>query len=314
MCIIAAKAAGIPMPSRDTIKTMWEGNRDGAGLMYVEKGQVRIEKGFMKYKDFTKVLDRLEKRLDLTATPVVLHFRITTHGGTKPENCHPFPITDNVGALKKLTITTDLGVAHNGIIPIAPRKGISDTMEYIASQLAPLKKAMPRFYENKWAMLLVKNAIESRMAFLTKEGKLYTIGDFVEDEGILYSNTSYKGRVSRFRDYTYGCYGLDEWETYTGYDAFGMTKSSKAPLKAVSAPKEIVCQLMWLDDSDHIVYADGELVDGDAGLLIDRNGSVYEYDWNADCALPIPGARAVNAENLPLRFDEELADEMYVSL
>ena len=127
MCIIAAKAAGIPMPNRERIKTMWDGNRDGAGLMYVENGQVRIEKGFMKYKDFTKVLDRLEKRLDLTATPVVMHFRITTHGGTKPENCHPFPITDNVGALKKLTITTDLGVAHNGIIPISPRKGISDT-------------------------------------------------------------------------------------------------------------------------------------------------------------------------------------------
>ena len=170
MCIIAAKAAGIPMPNRERIKTMWDGNRDGAGLMYVENGQVRIEKGFMKYKDFTKVLDRLEKRLDLTATPVVMHFRITTHGGTKPENCHPFPITDNVGALKKLTITTDLGVAHNGIIPISPRKGISDTMEYIASQLAPLKKALPRFYENKNAMLLIKNAIESKMAFLTKEG------------------------------------------------------------------------------------------------------------------------------------------------
>ena len=68
MCIIAANAAGIPMPNRERIKTMWDGNRDGAGLMYVENGQVRIEKGFMKYKDFTKVLDRLEKRLDLTAT------------------------------------------------------------------------------------------------------------------------------------------------------------------------------------------------------------------------------------------------------
>lgn len=314
MCIIATKAAGIPMPNRERIKTMWDGNRDGAGLMYVENGQVRIEKGFMKYKDFTKVLDRLEKRLDLTATPVVMHFRITTHGGTKPENCHPFPITDNVGALKKLTITTDLGVAHNGIIPISPRKGISDTMEYIASQLAPLKKALPRFYENKHAMLLIKNAIESKMAFLTKEGKLYTIGDFVVDEGVLYSNNSYQGRISRYRDYAYGCYGLDEWETYSGYDAFGLTKIP-ATVKKTSAPKEGIRQLMWLDECDHIVYADGEMIDGEYGIfLIDETGTVYEYDWDADCAAPVSGARAFNAENLPLHFDEELAEDVYVVL
>lgn len=309
MCIIAAKAAGVPMPSRDTIKTMWEGNSDGAGLMYVEKGQVHIEKGFMKYKDFTKVLDRLEKRLDLAATPVVLHFRITTHGGTKPENCHPFPITDNVGALKKLTINSDLGVAHNGIIPITPRKGISDTMEYIASQLAPLKKAMPRFYENKWAMLLVKNAIESRMAFLTKEGKLYTIGDFVEDEGILYSNTSYRGRISRFRDFTYGSYGVDEWETYTGYDTLGYRKEPKTPFHEVGDPTEKLTLLMWLDNNDYII-CDGELLDGEDGL-IDETGTVYTYDWEADHAVELPGANAVNAEGLPVRFKEDYADEMY---
>lgn len=312
MCIIAAKATGIPMPSRNTIKAMWDGNSDGAGLMYVENGQVRIEKGFMKYKDFTKVLDRLEKRLDLTATPVVLHFRITTHGGTKPENCHPFPITDNVGALKKLTISTDLGVAHNGIIPITPRKGISDTMEYIASQLAPLKKAMPRFFENKWAMLLVKNAIESRMAFLTREGKLYTIGDFVEDEGVLYSNTSYRGRISRFRDFTYGCYCPDEWETYTGYATLGYAKDPKTPYQKITAPKEGIRSLMWLNDCDHIVY-DGELLDG-GDFLIDQAGVVYDYDWNMDCAIVLPDAYAVNAEGLPIHYDEELADEVYVSL
>ena len=315
MCIIAAKAAGVPMPSRDTIKTMWDGNRDGAGIMYVENGQVRIEKGFMKYKDFTKVLDRLEKRLDLTAVPVVMHFRITTHGGTKPENCHPFPITDNVGALKKLTITTDLGVAHNGIIPITPRKGISDTMEYIASQLAPLKKALPRFYENKWAMLLVKNAIESRMAFLTREGKLYTVGDFVEDEGVLYSNYSYRRRISRYRDYTFGCYGLDEWETYTGYDTLGAEKTPKDQNKTVSAPKEGIRRLMWLDDGDYVITDDGEMMPCDYNtLLIDETGTVYLYDWDADCAEPVPAFRPFNAEGLPRRFDDELAEDMYVVL
>lgn len=314
MCIIAAKAAGVPMPSRDTIRNMWDANRDGAGLMYVEKGQVRIEKGFMKYKDFTKVLDRLEKRLDLTATPVVMHFRITTHGGTKPENTHPFPISDNVGALKKLTVTTDVGVAHNGIIhSVDPRKGISDTMEYIASQLAPLKKALPRFYENKNAMLLVKNAIESKMVFLTKDGKLYTIGDFTKDGGMLYSNTSYKGYVSRFRNFTFGNYGLDEWETYTGYDYAGKTTHFDPKKSKITQPEAEIRNLMWLDDGDYIITPEGDMYEGFVNL-IDENGTVYEYDWDDDCATPMPGAEAKSAEGLPVRYCENLAEPVYVSL
>lgn len=314
MCIIAAKAAGIPMPNRDVIRTMWDGNHDGAGIMYVANGQVKIEKGFMKYKDFTKVLDRLERQLDLTATPVVMHFRITTHGGTKPENCHPFPITDNVGALKKLTITTNIGVAHNGIIPITPRKGISDTMEYIASQLAPLKKALPRFYENKHAMLLVKNAIESKMVFLTKDGKLYTIGDFIEDGGVLYSNGSYRGNINRYRDCTLGCYGLDEWDTYTGYDDYassytvpwsGSSKSSKNKL--------VIRSLMWLNDGDYVTFPDGKM-DDSYYYLIDEIGVVYEYDWDDDCAICLPDAQAFTAEGVPVRFEESQAEPVDVAL
>ena len=48
MCIIAAKPAGVAMPDNDTLRTMWNVNSDGAGFMYVEKGAVRIEEGFMK--------------------------------------------------------------------------------------------------------------------------------------------------------------------------------------------------------------------------------------------------------------------------
>ena len=307
MCIIAAKAAGVPMPSRDTIRNMWEANRDGAGLMYVERGQVHIEKGFMSYEDFIKVLDRLEGRLNMTKTPLVMHFRITTHGGTKPENTHPFPISDNVGALKKLTVTTDLGVAHNGIIhSVDPRKGISDTMEYIASQLAPLRKAMPRFYENKHAMLLVKNAIESRMVFLTKDGKLYTIGDFVEDNGMLYSNTSYQGYISRYRNFTFGEFADDAWGVTTGYGYAGKGKNTDAAEVKIK-------DLMWLDDGDYVVTPDGEMYEGYVNL-IDADGVVYEYDWDNDCALPIPGATARTPEGVPVKFDDKLSEPVYVAL
>ena len=296
MCIIAAKPAGVAMPSRDTIRTMWDGNRDGAGLMYLEGGKVTIEKGFMTYKSFAKKLDQLEKRLDLTRTPVVMHLNITTHGGTKPENCHPFPITDSIGALKKLTSRTDIGVAHNGIIHIIPRSGISDTMEYIASQLAPLKRALPRFYENKNAMLLVKNAIDSKMAFLTKEGKIYTVGDFVTDKGVLYSNRSYIKPSLRYRDLgSWNCYAdfEDDWGDFQGigYD-------------------DVKC-LMWLDETDYLKSEDGSLIEG-LDFLIDESGKVYEYDYNSDAAFLVEGMTAYTEAGTPKHFDFDQAEPVTI--
>ena len=212
MCIIACKPIGLQMPDRDTIENMWYSNSDGAGIMYNHKGHVYIEKGFMELDKFLDAIDRIGKDVDLTKAGVVMHFRITTHGGTRPENCHPFPISDSVPMLKKLRLTTRIGVAHNGIINNVPRdKTISDTMEYIAAQLTPLYRALPEFYKDPNAMLLVKNGIQSKMAFLTDTGDIYTIGDFTEDKGILYSNHSYEGYWSTPRYMKWG-----RWDNTTG--------------------------------------------------------------------------------------------------
>ena len=59
--------------------------------MYAHDGKVVIEKGFMKLDEFTAALDRVAQTVDLTATGVVMHFRITTHGGTCPLEHPPVP-------------------------------------------------------------------------------------------------------------------------------------------------------------------------------------------------------------------------------
>ena len=286
MCIIAAKPAGIKMPARNVIENMWMHNSDGAGIMYTSKGRVRIEKGFMTYDAFTKHLDELSKKIDLDKISVVMHFRITTHGGTKPENCHPFPVTDSIGMLKKLTCETRLGVAHNGVIDIAPRKDISDTMEYIASQLAPLYKGVPKFYENKHLMQMVSNAIDSKMAFLLPSGKIYTIGDFVEKDGIMYSNHSFEYTTS-FRDYKSYAWDDERWLALES----GMRDYSYK-------------NLMWLDDTagDFAMDEKGELWTGD--FAVDVDGFVYEYDGIEDAMTLCPGWRAYNAEGMTLTYDE----------
>ena len=315
MCIIAAKPAGVALPKDEYIRNMWDGNRDGAGIMYVLNGKVRIEKGFMKYKAFMEALERIKTIVDPVSTPIVMHFRITTHGGTKPENTHPFPITDNLGALRKLVSSTDIGVAHNGIIPITPRKGISDTMEYIVSQLAPLKRALPRFCENPHAMQLVKNAIGSKMAFLTKEGRMYTVGEFIEDDGILYSNTSYEGWHYRARSLGYG-WSWDEDKDWFAY-ATGKTSSSGANGgKKDEAPFDVdephADMLMWLDEEHVIHFADGEFTEG-TEFLIDRDNNVYWYDFELDMAVKVDTASAYNAQGFLVRYVEELAEYTVVS-
>lgn len=286
MCIIAAKPAGVKMPSEATLRNMWERNNDGAGLMYPLNGKVHIEKGFMTYEAFSAHLEKLSSRMNLDSISVVMHFRITTHGGTKPENTHPFPITDSIGMLKKLVCDTPLGIAHNGVIDIAPRKGISDTMEYIASQLTPLYKGAPQFYKNKHLMELVNNATGSKLAFLLPNGKIYTVGDFVESGGIMYSNRSFEKTMS-FRDYT--CYNWDdEW------------------LLAPNAMNSYEYRsVMWLDEAagEYVVDEQGDMWTGD--FTIDSSGKVYEYSYTEDALVLCPNWRAYNAEGMTLAYKKD---------
>jgi len=215
MCIIAIKKAGVKFPDEQTLCTMWYNNPDGAGFMYLHKGQVCIRKGFMKLTDFIEALKLARREVDEVQTPFVLHFRITTHGGTKPANCHPFPVTDNIALLQKPVLHTNVGVAHNGIIHIIPRNGISDTMEYIASQMSHMKRIDKKFYRNAHFLSMIEDAIGSKMAILGSDGCIATIGEFNEHNGMLYSNTSWQprtkfGKTTISSHHSYGMYSGEE--------------------------------------------------------------------------------------------------------
>lgn len=171
MCIIVVKPAGVKLPAMNTLENCWYNNNDGAGFMYATGGTVHIQKGFMTLKDFKTALNRLKKDIDVINTPMVLHFRITTHGGTSPGNTHPFPVSEKLPLLQMTKSKTSLGVAHNGMIDITPsKKDISDTMEYIINQLAPLYQLKKDFYRRPAGKKLVYNFIKSKMVFLDAAG------------------------------------------------------------------------------------------------------------------------------------------------
>lgn len=313
MCIIAAKPAGVAMPSTETITRMWTRNPDGAGLMWAEGSSVHIEKGFMKLKSFLAAVDALASRKDLTATPVVMHFRITTHGGTCPENTHPFPVSESMGLLKKLHCTTNLGAAHNGIIDIRTRKGVSDTMEFITTRLAILHKLIPNFYDNADALRLVANEIDSKMALLTKDGRIVTIGDFVEDGGILYSNTSYKGYYGTFSSSkfnSYYTYSDDDFALYpntNGSYTYGSTYADDA--NDLTERYLVPLDLM----EGYLVFAS----DGSTwptheadGYFLGEDGRVWYYDVESDGCYYCPGTEARDDLGGLMPWDPELAEPL----
>jgi len=285
MCIIAIKPAGVSMPAATTIENMWHNNSDGAGFMYATGGTVHIEKGFMTLKKFKEALKRLEKNIDVTSTPIVLHFRITTHGGTSPGNTHPFPVTEKLPLLQMTKCKAPLAVAHNGIINIKPsKKDISDTMEYIINQLAPLYQLKKDFYKQAAGKKLIYNFIKSKLVFLDRAGRIETVGDFITGEdGILYSNTSYRARTIY--------YDWDIWDDYSlqWYDS------------------EHGKYMTWLTEEDGYILSEGTLISADY-YLTDKQGNLYLYDIETDMAIPIDGTLYNHAGKPINGFNEDFAE------
>lgn len=216
MCVIAVKPKGVDMIDRDTMKDMWDYNSDGAGFMYLDnEGYVRIDKGYMKFEDFMKAVNATTEQLNAKDTPMIFHFRITTHGGTSPENTHPFPISTKEAHLKALDVKAHLAMVHNGVISsVDDEKTLSDTQVFIRDIVAPLSRFGDNFLKD-YEKLINYGIGSSKLAFLDSEGNITKFGKWQERDGVYYSNlnhvntyTSYYNERNKYNDYltTYNSY------------------------------------------------------------------------------------------------------------
>lgn len=215
MCIIIAKDKKSKLPSMETIETCFNHNSDGAGIMYVDKGQVVIDKGFMTFNELEKHLNVLYKKFNnFKNKALVIHCRIGTSGTNTKENTHPYCISDNYKELHKTKVLCDLGIAHNGIInqytPLDNKHNTNDTQEFIMKYITPIYEHYRDFYKNEYILEGLSDITNSRLVFLDTKENLYYVGDFVEDKGVKYSNTSYKPYT--FKTYTY--YGEEHDSEY----------------------------------------------------------------------------------------------------
>lgn len=228
MCIIVYKPAGVNFPNNEIIETCFNRNSHGAGFMYPASDGVHIHKGFMSLKEFT---DGIKPYKYLKDTPIVMHFRISTHAGVVPEMTQPFPITQKTKKLKRLDTISQIGVAHNGIISMtSDAKEISDTALFVKRYMSFLIKDAD-YYKNPRIPEMIEAMIGSRMAILSADGHCELLGSgWTESEGVWYSNSSYKTykptytkssfRYGTGKTYDYQSYlgwGGDTYDPYYGY-------------------------------------------------------------------------------------------------
>ena len=276
MCIIAYKEKGINGKiDWDVLETCFINNPDGAGYSLAYNDTLIIRKGFMQFEDLKASLTNAVKGKKLVDCGILLHFRITTHGGTNRENTHPFPIGHNDMGLRKYK-DLPASVAMNGIClsNMGYRDALSDTADAVKNVVNPLYRICGNFWQNENAEQLF-DFLGAKWAILEKNGKVYSFGEFNQSAGWHYSNYSYLSYTySSYKSPSYmtsSCYSNSYYSTsdkiqpfshYLDYHSLGLK-----PFKGYLENTETL-------DIVEITYNDD--------YYIDDENFIYCYDWQDD--------------------------------
>ena len=190
MCIICSSAAGVRQPTFATIRTMFRNNPHGAGYMYARDGKVHIRKGFMDVDSF---LDAMRQEHFTAKDPVVYHFRISTQAGVNQAMTHPFPLSNRPEHMKALDVDCQCGIVHNGVIRLTSdpnNREFSDTALFVTGYLSEIIRK-PKDLRNPNVLRIIRNLAGSKLAFMDSSGYIATVGEFINERGLLFSNGSY---------------------------------------------------------------------------------------------------------------------------
>lgn len=288
MCIIVAKNKGVKMPSMDTLRNCFDNNPDGAGFMLANGDAVYGFKGLMTFEEFEAELKKAKKSFgSLDKLSVVMHFRISTHGSVVSGNTHPFPLKGGYREMRRTEWVADQGFAHNGIIlqtsddDDITKHNVSDTMVFAKKYINPIAKYANIASDSALLDMLYELA-NSKLCFLNKKGKLATRGKFFEENGVLYSNTS-------FEDYYYRKSRSINWSNYYNYDWQDVTTTRNNETQFRISDFEIDDYIEELAEENgyyeipegsEIEFHDGTVfyVEKYSNYYFDDNGWIYRFD------------------------------------
>lgn len=165
MCVIIIRTAGHDLPTKRELKAAFQRNHDGCGFV--------SESDHYKSLDFEDFYARLKKVPK--SENCIIHFRWATHGNVTLANCHPFHD-------KK----SDTWFMHNGVLPLVPYKGKTDSETAFMRYLAPAIQKHG-LYSNELRIIAGNIIGWSKFAFM-QNGHIKTFGNFIEHGGCYYSN------------------------------------------------------------------------------------------------------------------------------
>ena len=202
MCLVVIKPRGSPMPKDKLLKRWFQDYPDGFGLAFQNADHVTILKGAVAQRQMFGIIRTMSKLLSARAVSakdidIIMHFRQATDGSISPKNCHPFPVTNELPKLEALTVDTPCALAHNGIIFdystysygtwASPAGDKTDTQMFIEEYLAYMGPAL----FNPAVQSMIAKHTSSKFALLTPD-RYYTIGDFIQAKGYLFSNGGFR--------------------------------------------------------------------------------------------------------------------------
>lgn len=217
MCIAIMNPKKVTL-KKQTLRNCWDNNSDGAGMLYVDNGKLKVFKEMDDFNTFyNKYLDIKKTHKEST---IVLHFRISTHGKINKTNCHPFLVDKNIGFV------------HNGIISGMPHSNdFSDT--YMFNELY-LKKLPRGFEKNEAIKALIEDFIgTNKLIFLDSDNNATIFNEKAGtwDNDCWFSNTTYKYSYDGWVDYggtkKYAGYGTGYSSNWGSYGKYGTPKQNK---------------------------------------------------------------------------------------
>ena len=233
MCIAIAQTEGAPQLSKKIFENCFERNKDGMGMAWIDwKARTpdrrirtmrcsRNAAGKFDVGRFWDFYRRVQCHWGKTS-PILIHFRWTTHGVTHPHNSHPFKIKSK------------LCMIHNGVLPMPTKNSkytnfftesqivdyFSDTWHY-ANLYFPrfgyLQFHMDKFRKTTENFIGTGNKIcfldanayteNTRKEFKTSPLIIYNEGQGNWHDGTWFSNTAWKSYEQTYGKYckTYNC-------------------------------------------------------------------------------------------------------------
>lgn len=334
MCIIAYAPAGASIPEQK-VRNMFSNNPHGAGIMWKPsyREKVQIRKGFMTVDELIKTWNSIPVKCEKA-----IHCRIATAGKVGPACCHPFPIRKSVDRMRKTKDQETMVLMHNGIIsycnPPAGKEGeTSDTMNFAAEVVYPLRFMLdkPKIQQT------LEQASNSKLLIFRSGAKTIRLGQWVECDGVFYSNGTYTYEKSS----GWGKYGYDSCRGgyYSGYSYLDVNKhkshkkqkmtniwenevyETEMPIETEALPKvqktidiPVWTTILSLDDEPHkkedrffeeaLAYVESSAED--QGLWLYNRPMVIKYGANPAVRVDIIGKKAFDAENEKQLFGLEI--------